>query len=48
MEYNQEDLQPERKHTAQRIKTVLDMAKNVFTGKLMYLVFEHYTVAFFS
>lgn len=48
MKYNQEDLQPERKHTAQRIKTVLDMAKNVFTGILIYLVFEHYTAAFLS
>lgn len=48
MNYNQEDLQPERKHTAQRIKTVLDMAKKVFTEILIILVFEHYRVAFLS
>lgn len=36
MIYKQEELQPEREHTAKRIKTVL-----VMTDILINLVFEH-------
>ncbi len=42
MKCNQEDLQPERKHTAQRINTVLDKTKKYFLYRnIDSLVFEH-------